>query len=64
VSKHENDTARDVLDVQLAQQLVERARSEGSPVGPAGVSKTVPETALEAEMAEHLAMARADVPSS
>ncbi len=44
---------------QLAQQLVERARAEGeAPVGPggllAGLTKTVLETALDAEMSEHL----------
>jgi putative transposase len=44
---------------QLAQQLVERARAEGIDlVGPggllAGLTKTVLETALDAEMAEHL----------
>src|SRR5215212_4376249 len=44
---------------QLAQQLVERARAEGVDlVGPGGLltglTKTVLETALEAEMSEHL----------
>ncbi|WP_174824339.1 IS256 family transposase, partial [Pseudonocardia saturnea] len=44
---------------QLAQQLVEAARAEGVElVGPggllAGLTKTVLETALEAEMSEHL----------
>lgn len=48
------------LDLQqLAEQLVERARAEGlNLVGPggllAGVTKQVVETALEAEMSEHL----------
>jgi transposase-like protein len=44
---------------QLAQQLVERARAEGVDlVGPGGLltglTKTVLETALEAEMSEHV----------
>jgi putative transposase len=44
---------------QLAQQLVEKARADGVDlVGPDGVltglTKTVLETALDAEMAEHL----------
>jgi transposase-like protein len=44
---------------QLAQELVERARAEGVDlVGPGGLltglTKTVLETALEAEMSEHL----------
>jgi putative transposase len=44
---------------QLAQQLVERARAEGVDlVGPSGLltglTKTVLETALEAEMSEHV----------
>ena len=48
------------IDTQrLAQQLVERARTEGVDlVGPGGLltglTKTVLETALEAEMAEHV----------
>jgi putative transposase len=44
---------------QLAQQLVEKARTEGVDlVGPggllSGLTKTVLATALEAEMAEHV----------
>lgn len=44
---------------QLAEELIERARAEGvdliSPGGLlTGLTKTVLETALEAEMAEHL----------
>jgi putative transposase len=44
---------------QIAQDLVDRARSEGvNLVGPggllAGLTKTVLETALEVEMTEHL----------
>jgi len=47
------------IDKQLAQDLVARARAEGVElVGPGGLltglTKTVLETALEAEMAEHL----------
>ena len=44
---------------EVAEQLLERARSEGvSLVGPggllSGVTKTVLETALDAELTEHL----------
>ena len=47
------------IDETLAQELVERARSEGVElVGPggllAGLTKTVLETALEAELDEHV----------
>jgi putative transposase len=47
------------LDVQLAQELIEKARRAGiSLVGPdgllAGVTRTVLQTALDAEMTEHL----------
>src|SRR4051794_3848535 len=47
------------VDEALAQELVERARSEGVElVGPGGLltglTKTVLETALEAELDEHL----------
>src|SRR3954470_3165378 len=50
---------------QLAQQLVDAARAEGVElVGPAGLltglTKTVLETALEAEMSEHLGHERHD----
>src|SRR5215211_162207 len=48
-----------LTDAELARQLMERARAEGvSLVGPggllAGLTKTVLETALEAEMSEHV----------
>jgi hypothetical protein len=44
---------------QIAQELVHRARPEGvDPIGPGGLlpglTKTVPETALEKEIARHL----------
>jgi putative transposase len=50
---------------QLAQQLVDAARAEGVElVGPGGLltglTKTVLETALEAEMSEHLGYERHD----
>ena len=50
---------------QLAQQLVEAARADGVElVGPggllSGLTKTVLETALEAEMTEHLGYERHD----
>ena len=42
---------------QLARELVERARAEGVElVGPGGLTKTVLETTLEAEMTGHRAM--------
>ena len=51
---------------QLAQQLVEAARADGVElVGPggllSGLTKTVLETALEAEMTEHLGYDRHDL---
>jgi len=58
-----SDTINDMLNVvdqqQLAQELVEAALADGmelvSPGGLlAGLTKTVLETALEAEMREHL----------
>ena len=55
----EAESAERTVDESLAQELVERARSEGVElVGPAGLltglTKTVLETALEAELDEHL----------
>jgi len=52
-----------VVDETIAQELVERARSEGTAlVGPGGLltglTKTVLETALEAELDEHLGYSR------
>src|SRR5262245_53657525 len=52
-------------DVEVARQLMDRARGEGvSLVGPGGVlselTKTVLETALEAEMTEHVGYERHD----
>ncbi len=56
------------LDVRLARELIERARTEGvSLVGPdgllAGVIKTVLQVALEAEMSEHLGYERGERPA-
>ncbi|WP_145737879.1 IS256 family transposase [Saccharopolyspora dendranthemae] len=53
------------MDVQLARDLIERAQAEGvSLVGPdgllAGVTRTVLQTALEAEMTEHLGYDKGD----
>src|SRR5438105_3025927 len=53
------ETGERTVDEALAQELVERARSEGVElVGPGGLltglTKTVLETALEAEIDEHL----------
>ena len=50
-------------DEGLARELVERARTEGVElVGPGGLltglTKTVPETALEVEMEDHLGYAK------
>src|SRR5438128_5690576 len=58
-SSAEAESAERTVDEALAQELVERARSEGVElVGPggllAGLTKTVLETALEAELTEHL----------
>ncbi len=55
------------LDVRIAQELIERARVEGvSLVGQGGllqqVTRTVLQTALEAEMAEHLGYERGEIP--
>ena len=55
------------LDVQLAQELVERARRQGvSLVGPdgllAGITKTVLQAALEAEMSDHLGYEKGERP--
>ncbi|MBA0126734.1 IS256 family transposase [Haloechinothrix sp. YIM 98757] len=62
----DENTSGEGLDVQLAQELVERARQEGvSLVGPdgllAGVTRTVLQTALDAEMTEHLGYAKGDL---
>uniref|UniRef100_UPI0003AD16BE IS256 family transposase n=1 Tax=Actinomadura welshii TaxID=3103817 RepID=UPI0003AD16BE len=56
------------LDVRLAAELVERARAEGvSLVGPdgllAGVTRTVLQAALEAEMSDHLGYDRGERPA-
>lgn len=53
------DTTSKVDQEQLARDIVEQARAQGIElVGPAGLltglTKTVLETALEAEMSEHL----------
>jgi putative transposase len=56
------------LDVQLARELIDRAREQGvSLVGPdgllAGVTKTVLQAALEAEMTEHLGYDKGERPT-
>jgi putative transposase len=53
------------LDVRIAQELIEQARAQGvSLVGPGGllsqVTRTVLQTALEAEMTDHLGYAKGD----
>ncbi len=55
------------LDVRIARELIDRARTEGvSLVGEGGllqqVTRTVLQTALEAEMAEHLGYERGQAP--
>lgn len=55
------------LDVRIARELIERARAEGvSLVGEGGllqeVTRSVLQTALEAEMAEHLGYERGQSP--
>jgi putative transposase len=70
-SQHNEDEAGEQvggLDVQLARDLIERARAEGvSLVGPdgllAGVTKTVLQAALDAEMAEHLGYEKGERPA-
>jgi transposase-like protein len=59
VTKSSTAARADGLEHEVAEQLLERARSEGvSLVGPGGllseVTKTVLETALDAELTEHL----------
>lgn len=56
------------LDVQLAQELIDRAEAEGvSLVGPdgllAGITKTVLQAALEAEMTSHLGYEKGQRPA-
>jgi hypothetical protein len=56
------------LDVQLAAELIERAKAQGvSLVGPdgllAGITKTVLQAALDAEMTEHLGYEKGERPS-
>lgn len=52
------------LEVQLAAELIEKARVEGvSLVGPDGLLAGVTKTALEAEMAEHLGCDRGERPA-
>ena len=59
MTKSSTAARADGLEHEVAEQLLERARSEGvSLVGPGGllseVTKTVLETALDAELTEHL----------
>jgi transposase-like protein len=56
------------LDVQLAAELIERAKAQGvSLVGPdgllAGITKTVLQAALDAEMTEHLGYEKGERPA-
>src|SRR5581483_6496680 len=56
------------LDVQLAHELIERAKTKGvSLVGPGGlladITKTVLQAALEAEMSEHLGYDKGERPA-
>ncbi|MFA1551864.1 IS256 family transposase [Actinomadura chokoriensis] len=68
MTNHDEDEPRGGLDVQLAAELIEKAKAEGvSLVGPdgllAGITKTVLQAALEAEMAEHLGYERGERPA-
>lgn len=63
----EQRSATEGLDVRIAQELVDKARKEGlSLAGPGGllsqITKTVLETALNAEMDEHLGYSKGDQP--
>ena len=54
------------LDVRIAQELIDQARAQGvSLVGPGGllsqITRTVRQTALEAEMSEHLGYEKGDL---
>jgi putative transposase len=69
VTNHDEDETAGGLEVQLAAELVEKARAEGvSLVGPdgllAGITKTVLQAALEAEMVEHLGYERGEHPAA
>ncbi|GAA2171882.1 IS256 family transposase [Actinomadura napierensis] len=69
MSNHGEDEPQSGLEVQLAAELVEKAKAEGvSLVGPdgllAGITKTVLQAALEAEMTEHLGYERGQRPTA
>nr|WP_308209986.1 transposase [Actinomadura madurae] len=68
MTNDDRDTAAGGLDVQLAAELIEKAKAEGvSLVGPdgllAGVTRTVLQAALEAEMTDHLGYDRGERPA-
>lgn len=68
MSKRDQSGPRGGLDVQLAAELIEKAKAEGvSLVGPdgllAGITKTVLQAALEAEMTEHLGYDKGERPA-
>ncbi|SEG75232.1 Transposase, Mutator family, partial [Thermomonospora echinospora] len=69
MTNHDEDEPQGGLDVQLAAELVAKAKAEGvSLVGPdgllAGITKTVLQAALEAEMTEHLGYERGEHPAA
>ncbi|SPT63102.1 Transposase and inactivated derivatives [Actinomadura madurae] len=68
MTDEDKDEQSSGLDVRFAAELVERARAEGvSLVGPdgllAGVTRTVLQAALEAEMSDHLGYDRGERPA-
>ncbi|GAA0279115.1 hypothetical protein GCM10009527_089340 [Actinomadura nitritigenes] len=68
MSNDDEDETAGGLEVQLAAELVAKARAEGvSLVGPdglpAGITKTVLQAALEAEMTDHLGYERGECPA-
>lgn len=68
MTNHDEDEPRGGLDVQLAAELIEKAKAQGvSLVGPdgllAGITRTVLQAALEAEMSEHLGYERGERPA-
>ncbi|TDD91109.1 IS256 family transposase [Actinomadura darangshiensis] len=68
MTNDDKGTAAGGLDVQLAAELIEKAKAEGvSLVGPdgllAGVTRTVLQAALEAEMTDHLGYDKGERPA-
>ncbi|MER6813584.1 transposase [Spirillospora sp. NPDC000708] len=69
MTNHDEDEPQGGLDGQLAAELLEKAKAQGvSLVEPdgllAGITKTVLQAALEAEMTEHLGYERGERPAA